>query len=52
MRDELPDHSAPPKVDTSERDGLPRFLDRRANGSANDVAEPTYVDLVGGHLPR
>jgi len=48
INDELPDHSAPPKaLDTSERDGLPRFLDRRANGSADDAAEATFVDLVG-----
>jgi hypothetical protein len=48
LRDELPEHSAPPKVDTSERDGVPAFLDRReANGKANG-AEPSYVDLVTG----
>jgi hypothetical protein len=48
LNDGLPDHSAPPKVDTSERDGLPRFLDRReANGKAAG-AEPSYLDLVGG----
>ena len=48
INDELPEHSAPPKaLDTSERDGLPRFLDRRANGSADDAAEATFVDLVG-----
>jgi len=30
MKDELPDHSAPPKqLDKSERDGVPGFLDRR-----------------------
>jgi hypothetical protein len=29
MNDELPAHSAPPKLDTSERDGLPAFLNRR-----------------------
>jgi hypothetical protein len=43
--DELPDHSAPPKLDTSERDGVPGFLDRR---KANGVAEASYVDLVEG----
>lgn len=49
MNDELPDHSGPPKVDTSERDGLPAFLDRRkANGKADDAVEASYVDLVGG----
>jgi hypothetical protein len=49
MNDELPAHSARPKVDTSERDGVPAFLDRRkANGNADDAAEPSYVDLVGG----
>jgi hypothetical protein len=48
MNDELPGDLAPPKaLDTSERDGLPRFLDRRANGSADDAAEATFVDLVG-----
>jgi hypothetical protein len=51
MRDELPDHSAPPKqpakadVDT----GIPGFLDRRkANGNARDETEPSYIDLVTG----
>jgi hypothetical protein len=62
INDELPDHSgadksanlqtsqAPPKaIDTSERDGLPRFLDRRqANGSVGDATEASFVDLVGG----
>jgi len=49
INDELPDHSAPPKaIDTSERDGVPAFLDRRTNGSADDAAEATFVDLVGG----
>jgi hypothetical protein len=50
MNDELPGHSAPPKpIDTSERDGVPAFLDRRrANGSADDAAEATFVDLVVG----
>jgi hypothetical protein len=48
MRDELPDHSAPPKLDQTERDGLPRFLDRRANGSLGDTAEASFVDLVTG----
>jgi hypothetical protein len=49
MRDELPAHSAPPKLDCTERDGVPRFLDRRkANGTADDAAEPSYLDLVGG----
>jgi hypothetical protein len=51
IRDELPDHSAPPKqpakadVDT----GIPGFLDRRkANGNARDETEPSYIDLVTG----
>ena len=49
MGDELPDHSAPPKLDRSERDGLPAFLDRRkANGIADNAAEASYVDLVEG----
>jgi hypothetical protein len=50
MNDELPGDLAPPKtIDTSERDGVPAFLDRRrANGSADDAAEASYVDLVGG----
>jgi ERF superfamily len=50
MNDELPGNLAPPKqLDLSERDGLPGFLDRRkVNGSADDAAEPSYVDLVGG----
>jgi hypothetical protein len=29
MHDELPAHSAPPKLDKSERDSVPAFLDRR-----------------------
>ncbi len=49
MNDELPGDLGPPKIDTSERDGVPAFLDRRkANGSADDAAEASYVDLVGG----
>ncbi len=49
MNDELPGHSAPPKLDHTERDGVPAFLDRRtANGNADETAEPSYVDLVGG----
>ena len=49
MNDELPGDLAPPKLDRTEKDGVPAFLDRRkANGSADDVAEPTYVDLVAG----
>jgi hypothetical protein len=49
MNDELPGDLGPPKaIDTSERDGVPAFLDRRrANGSADDAAEPSYLDLVG-----
>jgi hypothetical protein len=48
MNDELPGDLGPPKaIDTSERDGVPAFLDRRkANGSADDAAEASYVDLV------
>jgi hypothetical protein len=46
MNDELPGDLGPPKLDCTERDGVPRFLDRRkANGSA---AEATFVDLVTG----
>jgi hypothetical protein len=50
MNDELPGDLGPPKtIDTSERDGVPAFLDRRrANGSADDAAEASYLDLVGG----
>jgi len=49
MNDELPAHSAPPKLDHTERDGVPAFLDRRkANGTADDAAEPSFVDLVTG----
>ena len=44
--DELPDHSAPPKLDTRERDGVPAFLDRRQS------AEASYLDLVGGDDAR
>jgi hypothetical protein len=49
MNDELPGDLGPPKtIDTSERDGVPAFLDRRrANRSADDAAEASYVDLVG-----
>ncbi len=42
MRDELPDHSAAPKLDHTERNGVPAFLDRR---KAN--AEASFLDLVG-----
>jgi hypothetical protein len=50
MNDGLPDHSAPPKLDQTERDGVPAFLDRRrqANGNAGDTGEATFVDLVAG----
>jgi hypothetical protein len=49
MRDELPAHSAPPTLDTSERDGVPAFLDRREAGPrAKAYAEPSFVDLVEG----
>jgi ERF superfamily protein len=49
MNDELPAHSAPPKLDTTERDGVPAFLDRRkGSGVADDTAEPSYLDLLGG----
>jgi ERF superfamily len=49
MNDELPGDLGQSKaIDTSERDGIPGFLDRRkANGSADDAAEPSYLDLVG-----
>ncbi len=42
MSDELPGDLGPRKLNTSERDGVPAFLDRRAS------AEPSYVDLVEG----
>jgi hypothetical protein len=43
LRDELPDHPAPPKADT----GIPEFLDRRkAKGKADGAAELSYLDLV------
>jgi hypothetical protein len=45
MNDELPGDLGPPKLDTTERDGVPAFLDRR---KANGAAEATFVDLVGG----
>ena len=50
MNDELPGDLAPPKaIDTSERDGVPAFLDRRkANRKADDAGEASYVDLVVG----
>jgi hypothetical protein len=49
MNDELPGDLGRPKVDTSERDGVPAFLDRRkANRNADDAAEPSCLDLVGG----
>ncbi len=41
MNDELPAHSAPPKLDKTERDGVPAFLDRR-----NGAAEASFLDLV------
>jgi hypothetical protein len=38
MNDELPGDLGPPKLDCTERDRVPRFLDRRKpNGSANDA---------------
>jgi hypothetical protein len=45
MNDELPGDLGPRKaLDTSERDGVPAFLDRRkVNGT-----EPSFVDLVEG----
>jgi hypothetical protein len=47
MNDGLPGDLGPPKaLNTSERDGVPRFLDRRANGNASDETEATFVDLV------
>ncbi len=50
MNDELPGDLGPPKaIDTSERDGVPAFLDRRkANGKADDATDATFVDLVTG----
>jgi hypothetical protein len=47
MRDELPEHSAPPKepapAKAGDDSGIPGFLDRRKA----DGAEPSFVDLVG-----
>ena len=49
MNDELPGDLGPPKLDTSERDGLPAFLDRReADPRAKAYVEPSYLDLVEG----
>jgi hypothetical protein len=48
MRDDLPDHSAPPKLDHTDHGGVPGFLDRRRQGDAAQHAEPSYLDLVGG----
>jgi hypothetical protein len=49
INDELPVHSASPKLDYTEKDGVPAFLDRRrSNGSADGTAEASYLDLVGG----
>jgi hypothetical protein len=49
MNDELPGDLGPPKLDHTERDGIPGFLDRRkANRKADDTAEPSYLDLVVG----
>ncbi len=49
MKDELPGDLGRPKVDTSERDGVPAFLDRReADPRAKAYAEPSFVDLVEG----
>jgi hypothetical protein len=44
-----PGANGTPKLDHSDRGGIPSFLDRRkANVGADDSAEPSYVDLVGG----
>jgi hypothetical protein len=49
MKDELPGDLGPPKVDHTDHGGIPAFCDRRkANGSADDAAEASYVDLVTG----
>jgi len=45
LNDELPGDLGPPKIDTSERDGVPAFLDRRKADGKTD--EATYLDLVG-----
>ena len=45
MNDELPGDLGRPKLDQTERDGVPAFLDRRRQG---DATEPTFVDLVTG----
>jgi hypothetical protein len=48
INDELPVHSASPKLDYTEKDGVPAFLDRRqTNGTADDAGEPSYLALVG-----
>jgi hypothetical protein len=54
LNDELPGDLGPPKLDCTERDGVPGFLDRR---KANGRAEPSYLDPVGvsagdGEAPR
>jgi hypothetical protein len=37
------------KLDHTDKDGVPAFLDRRKpNGAANAAAEPSYIDLVVG----
>lgn len=42
-------YAAVPAAAASSGDGIPDFLDRRnANGVADDAAEPSYLDLVGG----
>jgi hypothetical protein len=49
MNDELPGDLGRPKIDHTDHGGIPAFCDRRnANGSADDAAEPSYLDLVGG----
>jgi hypothetical protein len=43
MDDELPGDLGPPKLDRTETDGVPAFLDRR-----KATTEASYVDLVTG----
>ena len=45
MNDELPGDLGPPKLDHTDKDGIPGFL-RRANGNAGDTDEASFVDLA------
>lgn len=47
LYDTIPDGPGARRLDHTDRGGVPAFLDRRnANGSADDMTEPSYVDLV------